>query len=177
MYVFLLKILEQIGIFGPVILGIISSYLLWNNSNLFFYYKIGIVLSILINILLKGIFKQPRPLDDVKIFNLAVKNGNLFIFKNGIPHDIFGMPSGHSQASIFSTIYIYLALRDIKVLYFFIVISLITIIQRIVSNYHTIFQIIVGGIVGAMFGYYMYYLSQEHIKGVIEERKDDYGPI
>lgn len=173
----LINLFNEIGTFGPIILIFLSMYLLWNKHNLFFYYTIGVFLNAMLNLVIKGILQHPRPSDDPIMFNLALTNGKRFIFKNGMPHDIFGMPSGHSQSSIFSTIFIYFSLRNINILIFYLFISLITMAQRIIYNYHTFLQVIVGSIVGAGFGYFAYYLAKEKMKGHITEKNDDFGPI
>ena len=173
----LIQLFNDIGSFGPLILIFLSMHLLWNNSNLFFYYTIGVFLNAILNLILKGLLQQPRPSEDLKTFNLALNNGKRFIFKNGIPHDIFGMPSGHTQSMIFSTIFIYFSLRKKNWLYVYLFISVLTMAQRVVYNHHTIFQVIVGALVGAGFGYLVYFLAREKIKGRITEKVDDFGPM
>jgi membrane-associated phospholipid phosphatase len=117
-------------------------------------------------------------MDDIKSFNLALKQGKYFVFKDGIiPLDIFGMPSGHAQSCLFSSVYTYLSLKDNNILYLYLFFSLLTVIQRVVFKYHTILQVIIGSIVGSLLGYYMYTRAQQKIKGVIKEKKDDYGPV
>lgn len=49
--------------------------------------------------------------------------------------------------------------------------------QRVVFNHHTISQVFMGAIAGSFFGYFVYYLCKENIRGHITEKKDDYGPI
>jgi membrane-associated phospholipid phosphatase len=171
------QILKEIGQYGPLILIFLSMYLLWNKHNLFFYYCVGYFSDAILNLVLKGIIKQPRPSEDIKQFNLALTHGKRFLFKDGIPHDIFGMPSGHSQSVFFSTIFIYLSLRKKNIFYVYLIISLLTMIQRVTFNYHTTLQVIVGAIIGAAFAYFIYYLAGEKIKGHITEKKDDFGPI
>ena len=87
------------------------------------------------------------------------------------------MPSCHSQLVFFSTVYIYMCLKNTNILYTYLLISFLTISQRIYFNHHSILQVIVGAIVGGCFGYFVYYLAKEKIKGHITEKKDDYGPI
>lgn len=178
---FIINLLKQffyiIGSTGPLILIFLSIYLLNNKTNLLFYYIIGIFFNSILNLLLKGIIKQPRPSEDIAKFKLAIQHGERFIFKNGIPHDIFGMPSGHSQSCLFSTTFIYLSLKKTNILYIYFIISLITIIQRVVYNYHTILQVIIGSIIGCYFSVLFYYLAQQQIKGIIREKLDDYAPI
>jgi len=172
-----INIFDEVGKFGPVILFFLSLYLLRNHHNLSFYYTIGIFLNCILNLFLKGIFQQPRPLEDYKKFDLALKNGKRFIFKNGVPFDLFGMPSGHSQSVIYSTFFVYLALKKLNILYLYLFISLITILQRVTYNYHTTFQVIIGAFVGAAFSYFIFTLAEKKMKNIIREKPDDYGPI
>ena len=173
----LTQLFYYLGGFGPLILFFVSLAVLWKKHNLLFYYTIGIFANVILNIVLKGIFQCPRPLDDPKIFNVALKNGRNLIFNNYIPFDIFGMPSGHSQSAAFSTLFIFFALKNYHILYFYLIIAIITMIQRVVYYYHTVFQVFVGILFGAAFGYYMYYLAQQKLKGKIREKPDDFGPI
>lgn len=168
---------NSFGTYGPVILNFISFYLLWDKENLIFYYIIGIFVNSLLNLILKGIFKQPRPSEDIKLFNLAIKNDKRFTNKYGIPYDIFGMPSGHAQSSLYSTVFIYLSIKNINILLLYLLISFITCAQRVYYKHHSVIQIIVGAIVGAIFGYFIYYLSQKNLQGTIKEKPDDYAFI
>jgi membrane-associated phospholipid phosphatase len=178
MYDLLLKnLFNYIGNLGPLFLFFFSLFFLWNKENLLFYYILGTFVNIILNLIIKGLVQQPRPLEDEKLFKLALQNGNRFVFKDGIPFDIFGMPSGHAQYSLFSTMFIYLSLRRLNILYIYAIISIITLIQRVVYKYHTIFQIFVGSIIGIWMSYIFYILSQQKIKGKIREKVDDFGPI
>jgi len=166
-----------VGKFAPLILLFYSLFLLWHKENLFFYYTIGIFMNAVLNLVLKGIIQQPRPIDDPKLFKLALIHVKPHVFKTSIPFNIYGMPSGHAQSSLFSTVFIFLSLGDIKVLGFYLLLSLITISQRVVYKRHTPLQLLVGAIVGGLFGYTMFYLSQQKIKGEIREKPDDDAPI
>jgi membrane-associated phospholipid phosphatase len=162
------------GQYGPLFLIIYSCYLLWNKPNLFFYYTIGSFFNTILNLVIKGIIQEPRPSEDLKTFELALKNG---VFKDGIPHDIFGMPSGHAQSSLFSTIFVFLSIKKLKITSVYLLTSFIIMTQRVVFSYHTTSQVIVGAIVGGLFGYFMFYMAQNKLMGVIREKKDDYGPM
>jgi membrane-associated phospholipid phosphatase len=168
---------NEFGMYGPIIQIILSIYLLWDNHNHFFYYIIGIFTNSILNLILKGLLQQPRPSEDLKTFNLALTHGKIFLFKNGIPYDIFGMPSGHAQAAIFSTVFVYLCLRKTNILYIYLFLSFIIMAQRVAYNHHTVLQVSVGGIIGGIFGYYIYYLAQQMVKGKIREKPDDFGPV
>jgi membrane-associated phospholipid phosphatase len=106
-----------------------------------------------------------------------MKNKERYINKHGMPYDVFGMPSGHAQAALFSTVFIYLSLKKTNILLFYLLISAFTMVQRIYNNYHTLFQIIIGDIVGALFAWFVFHLAQQKLKGRIREKRDDYGPI
>ena len=168
----------QIGQKGPLILIFITIYLLWSKGNSCFYYVVGCFLNSIINLILKGIIKHPRPSEDIEKFNTMVSHGKRFIFKdNGFPHDIYGMPSGHAQSCLFSTIFVYLTLKNPNILIFYLIITGITIYQRVKYQFHTLFQTVVGSICGIIFGYYIYYLTNQKAKGKIREKSDDFGPI
>ena len=172
-----MNLLNEIGGYGPLILIVLSVYLLWNKRNLLFYYIIGGFFNAILNLVLKGIFQQPRPSEDYDKFNLVLKNGQRFIFKNGIPFDVFGMPSGHAQSVLYSTAFIYLALQKTNILYIYLFFSLLTIMQRVVYNHHTVFQVIVGAFVGILIGYLVFSLAEKKIKNRIREKPDDFGPV
>ena len=171
------KLFEEFGKIGPFLLIFLSMYLLWNKNNLFFFYTVGFFIDAILNIVLKGIIQEPRPNVDPKTFNLALTHGRRFLFKDGIPYDIFGMPSGHSQSSLFSTTFIYLALKNTRLSFMYLLSSLIIMAQRVEFKQHTIIQCIVGAVIGAVFAYIMFYLSGQKIQGKITEKPDDYGPI
>jgi len=171
------KFLKKIGQNGPMLLLFTTIFLLRNKHNLLFYYILFVIVSLLLNLLLKGIIQQPRPSIDSKTFHLMMKNKERYIYNHGIPYDIFGMPSGHSQSVLLSTIFIYLSLRDIKIALFYLFITLITLTQRVIDNHHTILQVIFGSLVGCILGYVAYNIAQTNVQGKKTAKKDDYGPI
>ena len=173
----MIGILNDLGFYGPFILIILSVYLLWNHKNLLFYYVIGIFANMILNIILKGIIQEPRPIFDDKKVSLAVTHAKRLFYQNGVPFNLFGMPSGHSQNSFFSTIFIYLALRKLNITYIYIALTILTCIQRISSHYHSINQVIVGSFIGSLFAFFIYYLARTNLQGKIRAKYDDNGPI
>lgn len=174
---FIKSIIYNFGKFGPLILFLSSLYLLWNKSNLLYYYICGGFFNAILNIVLKGIIKEPRPSEDPKLFNIALKHSIRFKFVNGYPHDIFGMPSGHAQSAFFSTVFIYLALKDIKISIMYLMVALLTMYQRVLFNRHTILQVFAGAIVGILFANCIYYMARQKITGKLRIKPDDNGPI
>jgi membrane-associated phospholipid phosphatase len=171
------ELFNEFGSFGPILLIFLSMYLLWNKNNLFFYYTVGVFIDNILNLVLKGLFLQPRPSIDKKDFDLALKHGKRFLFKDGMPYDMFGMPSGHSQSSFFSTVFVYLSLRKNNIGYTYLAISLLTMLQRVICNHHSVLQVCVGAVIGSFTGYLFYYIANEKVKGQIREKPDDFGPI
>jgi membrane-associated phospholipid phosphatase len=172
-----MNILYEFGEYGPLILIVLSWYLLWDNNNLFFYYTIGIFSNAILNLLLKGIIQEPRPMYDDKKIRLLTAHGKQYFFQNGIPFDIFGMPSGHVQSSFFSTMFIYLSLKQTNILFIYLPLALLTCYQRVALDFHSISQVIVGGIAGSAFAKFVYDLAREKIKNKIRGKPDDFGPM
>ena len=170
-------ILYELGSYGPILLIILSWYSLWEHKNLFFYFNVGLFANSILNLILKGIIQEPRPMFDSKKIKLLTTHASDYFFQNGILFDIYGMPSGHAQASFFITVFIYLSLKHTNLLYLCILFSLLICYQRVKFNFHSISQVIVGGIIGSGFAYIVYQLARENIKGKIMEKLDDYGPI
>ena len=169
--------ISNFGKMAPLLLFFNSLYLLWHKDNLFYYYVCGAFLNSILNLVLKGLIKEPRPSEDPKLFNIALKHSIRFKFVNGYPHDIFGMPSGHAQSAFFSTIFIYLALKDIKITIGYLFISLLTIYQRVLFNQHTVIQVIAGAIVGILFGGFIFLMARQKIIGKLRPKNDDNAPI
>ena len=172
-----MDILYEFGGYSPIILILLSWYLLWEHKNLFFYYNVGLLVNSILNIVLKGLIKEPRPLFDSKKLKLMTTHAKEYFFQNGIPFDIYGMPSGHAQMAFFTTTFIYLSLKHTNLLYLYLIFSLFICYQRVKTQYHSISQVFVGAIVGSGFAFIVYQLAREKIKGKIREREDDYGPI
>ena len=165
-------ILCKIGNWGPLILFGTSVYLLSDKGNMLYYYIVGLIINSIFNVFLKVTIQHPRPSIDTDRFNLLLKNYNDDLFKNGIP-DIFGMPSGHTQSIVFSTMYVFFSLKQRNILLFYLFISLITMWQRVYCNHHTVFQVVVGGAVGSLFAYFVYKLARTNILGILRQRPDD----
>lgn len=144
------KIVDHVGFNGPIILFSLALVLLRHKRKMLFIYIIGSVINVIVNYLLKMIIKEPRPVEDninLEWTQINEKRENT---------DKYGMPSGHAQITWFSTIFVFLVLKDFKWLLFFMAISLNTVFQRFKYNNHTLLQLIVGSIVGLTLGYLFY---------------------
>lgn len=167
------EILRKIGEYGPLLLTITNVFLLRNTLTYEWYYIVFVFLSLLLNFVLKPIVKQKRPSIDEKTFELMVKKGKRYVERDGQPYDIYGMPSGHSQSVVLTTVYNYLVFQDIRITAGFGLVSLITMSQRVLDNHHTGVQVVVGGAIGGLLGYGAYSLAKKALQGKIQEKADD----
>jgi membrane-associated phospholipid phosphatase len=167
-----------VGGHAPIILLFLSIYFLWNLRTVGFYYLFGFFINSILNLLLKGILRQPRPSDDFTKFDTVLRHGKSFLFKDqGIPFNIFGMPSGHLQSCVYSTVFVFLSLKRYDILFLYLVISLLSMYQRVHYSYHTFAQTLAGSLVGLLMALGVYYLVKQKVKGKIREKPDDNGPI
>ncbi len=175
----LLQLFNNFGKYGLGLIFIIAVYLLYTKHILLMTFIIGYVLNILFNFMLKGIFCMPRPNENMKKFDAAIrlnKHMNL---------NQFGMPSGHAQTMIFTLVFVSAALLSTKNkvngintnqnwVSLMIVLSIITLAQRVHFNMHSLEQIFVGSIIGALIGYGFFYYSQIRIRGSLNNKDDFY---
>ena len=166
--------LHQVGELGPLLLFTTSCWLLFEKKTMLYYYIIGSIINVILNIIMKITIQQPRPRIDDETFQLMLTHFKQDVFKHGIP-DIFGMPSGHAQAVIFSTVFVYLCIKNKNWLILYSVISLVTMWQRVIYKHHTVGQIIIGAFIGAGFAVCVFYLGKRKIVGILKQRDDDFA--
>jgi len=161
-----MDIIDVLGNYGSIILFFITLIILRNKSTWLFAYIFGYVFSIILNITLKVFYRHPRPNQNIDIFYAREK-------KNLTQYTNYGMPSGHAQGVIFSTAYIWFSTHNYWVALFYILISCLTIYQRIAYNYHDIIQVAVGIIVGLVVAYIFFIYVKRAIPGVLRLKPDD----
>jgi membrane-associated phospholipid phosphatase len=150
---------ETIGDSGPYIMILYSIGLLFSKPKMLFYFIIGIFLSFIVNNILKGIIKQPRPEFNTKEVSIALQTSAVRYI---LGYDIYGMPSGHAQTSFFITTFIYLVTRDILITFFMTLLSIMVMFQRVIYNEHTILQVIIGALIGVLFGFFSYHIANRN---------------
>jgi membrane-associated phospholipid phosphatase len=170
-----LNILNDIGKNTPVILFFYSFFLLWSKENFLIYYCFGYLLCILSNLFLKSIIQQPRPnIHDQSILEQAIKQIDLPIVKQLFLYNVYGMPSGHAQISLYSALYVWLVLKKPVYMWIYFILICITLCQRVIKQRHTVLQVIVGAIIGALFGWGFFYIAREKLVGPLTIKKDDF---
>ena len=164
-------IIDYIGYYAPLLLLIVSAFLLRNRCTYMKFFIYGYTATIILNSLLKILIREPRPSKDKRILEIAMKNGQRIGF------DKFGMPSGHAQIAGFSLAYMTMLFKSPSLSLLYGVISIITMYQRYIYNNHTIMQLIVGFMIGIGTGIMTYLLGHKNIKGILRMKPDDNGPL
>lgn len=162
---------DYIGLYAPLILFILTLFLLRNMKTYLQFFVSGFILNNILNIILKLAIKEPRPSKDQKAIEIGVVNGARIGF------DKFGMPSGHAQNCGYCIGFIILTLNNPFIITLYLLISIISLFQRYLYNNHTILQLLVGFIIGTSFGWLTYIIGSKYIMGNIKMKKDDNGPL
>jgi membrane-associated phospholipid phosphatase len=147
----IVDLLYAIGFFSELIVIIMIIYLLYDRLFDLTFFILGIFSSLIINQLLKGVFRDPRPSNPIKFLNNEQFPKKL----SGKNFNIFGMPSGHAQNVSFALAYLYWTIPENFIMKFIsIFIGVVTIFQRWWFKNHTLPQLFVGVIVGITFAYF-----------------------
>jgi membrane-associated phospholipid phosphatase len=162
---------DYIGYLGPFLLLASTLILLKNKGTLLSVYLVGYFLNLIANIILKALIKQPRPSEDLSIFNASVAHGKRISF------DRYGMPSGHSTSVFYSTAFVFLALKSPVLSIIYLIVAINTGYQRIKYKNHTLMQVICGAIIGTIAAYIVYLFATKKIAGLLKYKKDDNAPI
>jgi membrane-associated phospholipid phosphatase len=158
-----------LDLWSLIFLFLLSLFLLddkgrWTFLGVFVF---GICLNQIFNNFLKGLIRAPRPLEDMRLFRMELATGRK------INNGRFGMPSNHAQTLGFMTVFVFLVLKQVNILLFYLAISLWTVYERVVERKHSWLQILVGWILGCLVGFLFYSLGKRWIRGSKMEKKDD----
>lgn len=160
------EVLYQIGANGPLFMVAFSLLLLKSYPKYFVLFLLGSFMNAIVNYLLKGLIAQPRPDDDKVELEKA--------YRKILDFNRFGMPSGHTQIAFFTTVFVYLATQDIRVLVGFFILSLIVVFQRVHYKHHFLSQTMVGALVGSLLGWLTFQYGLKIQKGHLAAKKDDF---
>lgn len=151
----------------------ITFLVLYKQYFLFFVYFIGVSICVFLNFILKKIIKQRRPCIDKNLFFIMLQNNEEYVSRNNKKYHVYGMPSGHSQLCGYSSTFIFLFLKNKYYLFLYILISFITLFQRVIYFHHTINQVILGFLIGCLLGGLLFYYFKKYIAGNLKEKEDD----
>lgn len=149
--------LDYVGYFGPVILVCTTvAFYMWHYSSQrhkvkAILAKFGglLIFSSLLNAVLKRIIEAPRP------------TGEIALFGEPRSRDFYGMPSGHAQMVAFIIVFFIKhgnEVLTVKPVWFaamvvgYVVISILTVIQRYAFRAHTLPQLVAGLVIGLTIG-------------------------
>ena len=170
------SILYTLGRYGPFIMFIISLIILKAKAVTSETYVLGFVMNTLINPIIKLIIKQRRPDKEKSTTYLSAT-----IDKSKNPNDLkhppsfveqatdahrYGMPSGHAQTAFFSLVYIWLAYQHNIVTSLFLLLTIITCIQRIIARKHYLDQVICGALIGGLIAYFFFTTMKQLLKSL-----------
>lgn len=150
---FIMNTIDYIGWQSFLILIFVSLVLLRNRTRLLYFYLLGLPFNSILNYVLKGMIQDPRPSKDTELIKIALHNGKR------VGHDVYGMPSGHTQNAFYSIAFIHFTFKNYGLTFCAILLGLLTMYQRVKYNNHTIYQVIVGAMVGSFVGYMSYWLG------------------
>ncbi len=159
------------GFSAPVIFYLFGLYILIHKKGYLLFYSLGFLFNILLNHILKSIFKSPRPDQDNNLFKMELANNKKIGFQK------FGMPSGHAQTAGFVIGFLSHILKSNIGWLFLYVLSLISISQRYINRNHYVDQLLIGFMVGLLMGFIFYFLTLYIMSGNMKMKKDDFGPI
>jgi membrane-associated phospholipid phosphatase len=166
----LIYIFHLIAFIGPIILLTITTLLLWKKEVLLFYFILGAILNIALNFLLKDLFKEPRPSGNEQIIQIAINNGKR------LGSQVYGMPSGHAQTAFYCTVFIFLSLKNWKIVAFYLAMALFTCYQRYIYKEHTLWQLFVGALVGSVMATISLNTSKKKKIGLLIPKPEDGAP-
>lgn len=155
------------GEYGPTLLWLISIFVLYKLPSYLGMFLIGSVASILINYLLKGIIKQPRPNQDAFLQTIERQYRGIVGFGR------YGMPSGHTQLAVFITTYVCLATKNVYITLIYIIICIIVMYQRVKYDFHTITQVVAGAVTGVVVAVFFINNVKKANKTALRHKPDD----
>jgi membrane-associated phospholipid phosphatase len=139
------------------------------------YHLVGFVVGylgcFLINLALKRVWLQPRPSTDLAFFKVSLsreknRNNPVWIM------NYCGMPSGHAQFAGFALVYVILSTHSWSIWSFMALLTMVTCVHRVVTQAHTVLQVMVGLLIGMVWGWICYttmmrFLKRASVQGVL----------
>jgi membrane-associated phospholipid phosphatase len=143
----MLQYIQNIGMYGHLIMFMIVSFHFFQMKSALWGYWLGSFANEMLNQILKKIVKEPRP---------------VLITDDENAHDYYGMPSGHVQHAMFSIIFVGLMKPNVLFMMGLCVLMSMSIYERLVNDKHTVWQIIVGGLVGLIMSGIVYTMTKKY---------------
>lgn len=152
------KVIDRIGFYGPMINFIIGFISLLKQPKYLSGYLVFTGMNHLLNGILKTTFQEVRPSGGILLYE-----GEDELYKND---NKYGMPSGHTQSVFFALTYLYLVKHSIYSFLLELCVAMITCYQRWKYRRHTISQILIGSLLGILFGGLSFSLTKKYIESI-----------
>lgn len=165
-----------------VLFPCIAIFTLWmptttsSSPTYLYYYVIGYVISVILNLFLKRAIRQPRPKEDTALLSITTQDKQYLFREASLPYSIYGMPSFTSQMCFYSSIYLLLSLPKGSITgYFLLLLSVLASLMKFLSSQDASFlQIIVGAAIGMVMASAFHFFSKRRLRADrMEEKKDD----
>lgn len=124
---------------------------------------VGALCCVVLNVLLKRLCLAPRPNSDDAFFRVTMsmeknRNDPWFIARH------CGMPSGHAQLAGFALVYVVLSTHQWGIWATMAALTIVTCVQRVVTQAHSVLQVLVGLLVGMVLGWVFYDMTTRALK-------------
>jgi membrane-associated phospholipid phosphatase len=162
MYSFV-EAMDYLGYTGPLIICGMTTYATYLRRPFLVAFIVGLILNVMVNKILKGVFRENRPDNQIPFFD---KENNYY---SGV--EKYGFPSAHSQTAFYGVAYMYMILGRASpfwVLALFI--GCVTVYQRIKYNRHTLSQLFFGAAIGSVMAYIVYSSTGEYLKNADDKK-------
>lgn len=155
---------------GSLISFIYCVLLLRNKETRLLFFITGFILNIGTNLFAKQLVQDPKPTNDYQHIVTAIVN------QIHVDMDKLGMPSIYTQIISFCLFFLLYWNDSVYSFYSILMFNGLLVVASIhyYNNHeHSLMQLCVGILFGAMIGYLFGYLSNRYIAGNIEIKKDD----
>jgi membrane-associated phospholipid phosphatase len=138
--------LDFVGMYNPFISAALAVAYLWKRKPYWISYLVLSWMNEEFAVWLKNIIREPRP-------QIYVENPQ--------HRGYYGMPSGHAQNAAFTLVYVGLVQPSWMISCVFVLLGMITLVERYKNGRHTLKQIAVGAAIGATFAFVSVYLVRQ----------------
>jgi membrane-associated phospholipid phosphatase len=143
-------IIDAIGYYGPVILFALTFFYLIKRPPYLMMFTLGSIANTFLNRTLKSTWREPRPRGQIDFIDHNHLTGP----------EQYGLPSGHAQASFFALAFLFFSKGPQAVIYTMALLCILTLYQRWKYRRHTIKQLALGSLIGALFAYALVFLTE-----------------
>ena len=158
-----------------VALVAISAWCVLDKPTSLFYFLVGGMTSMVVNLIVKNIVRQKRPVMEIKQAKMRQYFRDMHMYyRNGVNVDYFGMPSGHTQTAFFALTFDYLVLHHVNLAVASAIAAVFIAWQRYVSMHHSIPQILVGAALGVAMGFLFSHMAKSSLQGNMARKKCDH---